>query len=316
MTHEQCLFIAGANGMVGQALVPVLKAAGYQNLLLPSREELDLINQSAVNDFFKQQSIDTVIILAAKVGGIQANIQNPVDYFYMNTMVTSNIIYAALQNDVKSVLNIGSSCMYPKDLPILRESDLLSGILEPTNQGYALAKLGANFFCKYVSDMYDYAYKTLIPCNLYGPYDNFNPATSHMISGVIYKIYHAIQDKTPCVTIWGDGLARREFMYVEDLARCILLALEKGLHTLPDWMNVGLGYDFTVDEYYHKIAATLGYTGDFHYDLKKPIGMKKKCLDVSLAHQWGFKAKYSLEVGLNKTWHYFEKNHLGKEINA
>ena len=312
MNKNSRIYIAGHTGMVGRSLVNALLCAGYQNLLLLTHQDLDLVEQSAVINFFKCHAIDLVIILAAKVGGIQANITTPSEFFYENAMISNHVIRAAYKAGIKYVLNIGSSCMYPKDLALLKESDLMTGVLEPTNKGYALAKLGAAYFCQAIEVQMGYHYKTLIPCNLYGPHDNFDPINAHMIPSAIRKIYSAKCSNKFFVSIWGDGQARREFMYVDDLTHCIVLAIEKGIESLPSMMNVGLGYDFTINEYYKKIAKILGYQGEFNHDLSKPVGMLRKCLDITLAKQWGWQAEYALDTGVAKTCEYFLK-HIWEE---
>ena len=297
------IYIAGHTGMVGHSLIATLKTTGYENLVLTTRAKVDLTNSAQLQAFFAEYSIDVVILLAAKVGGIQANIANPTEFYLENTLIATNVIQAAWQAGVHTLLNIGSSCMYPAGRAWLSETDLMTGSLEPTNQGYALAKIGAAELCRAISQQYKLSYKTLIPCNLYGPYDNFHPEKSHMISAAIRKVHHAKQSGET-VEIWGDGKARREFMFVDDLSDCILQVIER-IEATPQMMNVGLGQDHTIQEYYDMIAKVLGYQGEYQYDLSKPVGMKRKRLNVDRATKWGWQYKTSLEQGIAKTYDYF-----------
>lgn len=298
------ILITGATGMVGTNLCKKLEKNHKISLLAPTRNELNLLDKVSVDNYFKNTSPDLIIHAAARVGGIQANISSPVEFLVENTLINTNVIHCALLNHIPNLLNIGSSCMYPKDRAILREEDLLTGKLEPTNEGYAVAKISATLLCNYINKQYGLSYKTIIPCNLYGPYDNFDPLASHLIPAMIRKLHTAKMNNEKKIIIWGDGKAYREFMYIDDLIDFIELAINQ-INQLPDLINVGLGYDYTISEYYKISADLMGYRGDFDYDETKPVGMKKKLLDVSKALQLGWKARVSIAEGIQKTYDYF-----------
>ncbi|MGB2153671.1 MAG: NAD-dependent epimerase/dehydratase family protein, partial [Flavobacteriaceae bacterium] len=245
-----------------------------------------------------------VIHCAGLVGGIQTNIEKPYSFLFSNTLMGLNLVNACVNQRIRKVINLGSSCMYPKDQTSnLNEEDILTGPLEPTNEGYAIAKITVSKLCEYAKREYKLDYKTIIPCNLYGKYDKFDPEKSHMIPAAIRKLHKAKTSKKTA-TIWGDGGARREFMYVEDLVDFISYAL-KNYNKIDHIMNVGLGYDFSIKEYYDAIAEVVGYNGDFEYDLTKPSGMKRKLCDVTKQKKIGWKPKNSLTEGLQKTYQYY-----------
>jgi GDP-L-fucose synthase len=294
------ILITGASGMVGRALVEALLQEKHQ-LLTPSRVEMDCTNKAATLEYFKQHQPDFVYHLAAKVGGIQANVDDPVGFFYDNMQINLNVIHAALASKTKYLLNLGSSCMYPRNRELLREEDLMTGELEPTNDGYAMAKLAGMFFCKYIASEYKLFYKTMIPCNLYGEYDHFGTSRAHLIAAIIHKLHMAKTTAAPSVDIWGDGQARREFMHVADLVAALVKAL-KDYAAMPMIMNVGLGYDYSVNEYYQIAAKIINYTGQFTHDLSRPVGMQKKLVDIHKAKQWGWTPKISIEEGIARVY--------------
>ena len=299
------IFITGGGGLVGRNLLEHPEAAQYQ-ILAPASKELNLLSADAVNAYLREHKPDLVIHCAGIVGGIQANMANPVKFFYDNMLMGLNVINGSQLAGVPQLMNLGSSCMYPRNAPNpLAEEAVLTGELEPTNEGYALAKISAARLCDYISrEMPSLSYKTLIPCNLYGRYDKFGAHNSHMIPAVIAKIHSAVKDGAEEVDIWGDGEARREFMYAGDLADFIYFALKK-FSQLPQLLNVGLGHDYTINQYYQAAAAVLGYKGKFIHDLSKPVGMKQKLIDVTRLHALGWKAKTSLEDGIQHTYQYF-----------
>lgn len=297
------ILVTGATGMVGRNLVPELAQQKNTQVLVPTRNELNLLNQQAVESYLQTHMPDLIIHLAAKVGGIQANIAEPVQFLADNVSMNINVINAALKLRIPKLLNIGSSCMYPKNRDNLHETDLLTGALEPTNEGYALAKIMSVKLCEYITKQHGLAYKSIIPTNLYGPYDNFDIVRSHLIPAMITKIYQAKHSGAE-VVIWGNGEARREFMHVKDLVDFILLAVNKIIE-LPYYINVGLGYDYSINEYYQVAAKVIGYTGRFTHDFSKPAGMRRKLLDVKHASKLGWCAKISLEDGLQDTYQYF-----------
>lgn len=300
------ILLTGGNGMVGQNVLENAKAKNHE-IIAPSSKELNLLDYDAVNLFIKKEQPNFIIHAAGLVGGIQANINNPVNFLVKNTDIGRNILLAAYENNVKNVLNLGSSCMYPKNAKNpLKEEFILKGELEQTNEGYAIAKIYTARLCEYInSENKTYQYKTAIPCNLFGKYDKFSPQNSHMIPAVIKKIIEAEETKSK-VVIWGDGKARREFMYAEDLADFVFYAIDN-FANMPQNLNVGLGKDYTINEYYKAIAAEVNYIGNFEYDLTKPVGMKQKLVDITKLNNFGWKSKTSLEEGIKKTIEFYKK---------
>ncbi|MGQ4002335.1 GDP-L-fucose synthase [Francisellaceae bacterium CB299] len=299
------ILITGSSGMVGRNILEFHKSREYQ-ILAPSSSELNLLDKASVNDYLSKHLPNAIIHCAGVVGGIQANIDNPVRFLSDNTIMGNNIIISAVEHGIKNFLNMGSSCMYPRDaLNPLKEDMILKGELEPTNEGYAIAKVFTTKLCKYVNQENDgYNYKTIIPCNLYGKYDSFGSNKSHMIPAVIKKIHDAKENNLDSVEIWGDGEARREFMYAEDIADFTYYALEN-IKIMPQDINVGLGFDYTINEYYQTVANIIGYKGLFVHDLSKPVGMKQKLIDDTLLSEFGWKHKTSLEDGINKAYDYY-----------
>ncbi len=304
------ILVTGGNGMVGKNILEHQKASKYE-ILAPSSSELNLRDFDSVDKYIKQNQPDIIIHAAGLVGGIQANMARPVDFLVYNLDMGRNIIMAAKENNVKYFLNMASSCMYPREAQNpLQEELILKGELEPTNEGYAIAKVVATRLCEYiVKENPELQYKTVIPCNLYGKFDKFSPEHSHMVPAVIKKIYEAKQNNATEIDIWGDGLARREFMYTGDLADFVFYALEN-FEKMPQNINVGLGFDYTINEYYQAIADAVGFTGKFVHDLSKPIGMKQKLIDDSKLKQFGWQHQTSLKEGIKNTLDYFKKEVL------
>lgn len=300
---SRTVLITGSTGMVGRNAAQMLVEKGFK-ILTPTRSELDLIYPAEVIRYFKSNQIDIVLHAAGLVGGIQANIEKPYSYLFINAQISLNVINAAIECGIQRLINLGSSCMYPKDCQgELTEDLVLTGRLEPTNEGYAIAKIMASKLCEYAHSELGFNYKTLIPCNLYGKYDNFHPVQSHMIPAVIRKVHEA-SEKNDSVEIWGTGEARREFMFVEDLIDFIIWSLDN-YDRLPSIINVGQGQDFTVNEYYHAIADVIGFKGDFTHDLTKPEGMKRKLCSIQKQSGLGWRPKHSLKDGLEKTYQHF-----------
>jgi GDP-L-fucose synthase len=278
-------------------------------MLAPASSELNLSNYSAVEQYLQKYKPDIIIHAAGRVGGIQANMKEPVRFLLENLDMGRNIVWAARQAGIKKLINLGSSCMYPRNaVNPLEEDSILHGELEPTNEGYALAKITVSRLCAYVNqENPDFQYKTIVPCNLYGRWDKFNPAHSHLIPAVIHKIHQAKITEQQEVVIWGDGQARREFMYAGDLADCLMNGV-RNFEQMPQVMNIGIGFDYTVNDYYKAVAEVVGYTGTFTYDVSKPVGMKQKVVDVSRLTSWGWKSQTSLHDGLAKTYDFYLNN--------
>lgn len=306
------VLLTGATGMVGRNIVERFADSQYY-LLTPSSSELDLTSESSVAEYFLAHKPTAVIHAAGLVGGIQANIANPVDYLSKNTSMALNIINGARQAKVNFLLNLSSSCMYPKDIDTkLTEDMILTGQLEPTNEGYALAKIISTRLCEYINkEDSSKKFKTIIPCNLYGRFDKFSIQNSHMIPAVIRKIYEATDENRSVVDIWGDGEARREFMYAGDLADFVLFACDN-FDKLAQNTNVGLGFDYSINDYYQAIADVIGFDGSFEHDLTKPVGMKRKLVDVSFLQGMNWKPKTNLADGIKKTFEYFKSEYNDK----
>jgi GDP-L-fucose synthase len=299
------LLVTGASGMVGRNIVEYLDKTKY-DILAPQSQELNLLNRIEVDAYIKKYAPEIIIHCAGVVGGIQANIAQPVKFLVDNTKMGLNIIVSAYEHNVKKFINMGSSCMYPRKAKNpLNEELILQGELEQTNEGYALAKITATRLCEYIyREDSSFEYKTVIPCNLYGKYDKFDSKHSHMLPAVIKKIDEAKKNNSFNVDIWGDGEVRREFMYAEDLADFIAFALEN-FDRMPQNINVGLGHDYTINEYYQAIAKVIGYKGKFVHDLTKPVGMKQKLIDDTKLKEFGWSHKTKLEDGIEKTYQYY-----------
>jgi GDP-L-fucose synthase len=300
------LLITGSTGMVGRNILENSYISSCQ-LLTPNSKCLNLLNFSEVDDYLRLNKPDFIIHSAGKVGGILSNMKYPVEFMVENIDMARNIILAAKQNNIKNLLNFGSSSMYPKNaINPLNEDFILKGELESTNEGYALAKIIATRLCEFITNENNgFLYKTIIPCNLYGKYDRFDEKSSHMIPGVIGKIYNAKIKDLDTVEIWGDGNARREFMYAGDLANYIEFAI-KNFIEMPQNINVGLGYDYSINEYYKTISDIIGFKGVFNHNLSKPVGMKQKVIDTTRLNEYGWKPKTSLLDGIQKTYQYYK----------
>jgi GDP-L-fucose synthase len=292
------ILVTGASGMVGRNLLADARAARH-NVLSPSRNELDLTDSVACDAFLIREQPDLVIHLAAVVGGLQAHIDAPAAFLADNLAIGLNLLGAARRARVPRLINLGSSCMYPRDRGgALSEDQLLTGPLEPTNEGYALAKIATWKLAQaFARETPGWAWRTLIPPNLYGPHDRFDPSRSHLVAAAIAKIERALRVGAAEVEIWGDGTARREFLYAGDLADFIWRFHDR-LEQLPETLNVGVGEDATVDGYYRAVAAEMGYGGDFRHDLNRPVGMRRKCLDVTGQARLGWRPSTPLAEGV------------------
>ena len=302
---KKIILLTGGSGMVGSNIIDHEYSTKYK-ILSPSSSDLNLLNYQNTENYIAFNKPEFVIHAAGIVGGIEANMSYPVKFLFNNMQMGLNILMASKTKKIKKFINLGSSCMYPKNVENPIPEDLiLKGELEPTNEGYAIAKSASSRLCEYITrEDSSYLYKTIIPCNLYGKYDNFNYDSSHMIPGVIKRIHDAKNNNSEFVDIWGDGLARREFMYAADLADFIYYAVEN-FNKMPQNINVGLGFDYKIIEYYKIIADIIGYRGKFNHDMSKPIGMKKKLIDIKRLNKFGWSHQTSLESGIKKTYDYF-----------
>lgn len=300
------VMITGAAGMLGSNLLVALGLRDDVELVGLTRSDLDLRDQDALASILAKEKPGLVIHAAAKVGGIQANIKNPYEFLSSNLSMDTNVIQSSLNAGVESLIYLGSSCMYPKDYrqPLV-ESDVLAAPLEPTNEGYALAKIAGSKMCEYASVSFGVNYKTIIPSNLYGPGDNFNPGSSHLLASVIRKVHEAKKAKLPSIEVWGSGHARREFTYVTDLASWIAGSL-RNIGDLPSVLNLGIGIDHSVDEFYLAAMEALDYQVPLNHDKSKPEGMMAKLMDSSLAAQsHGWNPKTELLTGISQTYEWF-----------
>lgn len=298
------IYVAGHNGMVGSALVRRLQAGGFTNILSRSSRELDLRRQSEVESFFESEQPDYVFLAAAKVGGILANSTYPADFLYDNMIMEMNVIHSAQLNEVKKLLFLGSSCIYPKFAPQpIREESLLTGELEPTNESYALAKISGLKYCEYLNRQYGTDFISCMPTNLYGPNDNYHSQNSHVLPALIRRIHEAKINHLPSVTVWGTGKVLREFLYVDDLAdACVFLMKHYSGNAT---VNIGTGEDLTIGELAQLVKEVVGYTGELIFDTTKPDGTPRKLLDISKLTGLGWRYKTSLRDGLQLTYQDF-----------
>jgi GDP-L-fucose synthase len=298
------IYVAGHRGLVGSAIVRNLQAKGYQNILTRTHAELDLIDQAAVRRFFETEKPDHVFLAAAKVGGILANNTYPADFIYQNLMIQSNIIHASYQNGVKKLLFLGSSCIYPKQAPQpMREEHLLTGPLEATNEPYAIAKIAGIKMCGAYNRQYGTDYLSVMPTNLYGPGDNYDLDTSHVMPALIRKMHEAKQRGDKTAKVWGSGTPKREFLYSDDMAdACVYLMQHCAAKDVGEFVNIGVGEDVTIRELAKLVAKTVGFEGGLVFDTSKPDGTPQKLLDVSRLTGLGWRAKTGLNEGVIKAY--------------
>lgn len=300
------VYIAGHRGMVGSAILRKMKQAGYENFVLRTSKELDLREQTAVREFFKQERPDCVVLAAAKVGGIMANMTSPASFMYDNLMIQNNVINSSFENGVKKLLFLGSSCIYPRLAPQpMKEEYLLDGKVEPTNEGYAIAKIAGMKMCEMYNRQYGADYISVMPCNLYGKGDNYDLQSSHVVPALIRKFHEAKVNNMETVEIWGTGQARREFLYVDDMAEASLFLMEN--YSGSSFFNVGSGYDITISELAETVKEVTGFEGKMIYDTSKPDGMPQKVMDVSRLAKAGWSAKTSLKDGLSETYEWYRE---------
>ena len=312
MKLDAKIYIAGHDGMVGSAILRNLKSKGYSNFILKHFNELDLRDQKSVNEFFEKEKPEYVFLAAAKVGGIAANIEQMADFLYENMMIEMNVINAAFRNGVKKLEFLGTSCVYPKfaDQP-MKENCLLTGSLESTNEGYSLAKISGMKYCEYLNKQYGTKYISVMPTNLYGPNDNYNLASSHVIPALLRRFHEAKLNNLHSVSCWGDGTPLREFMFVEDMADACVFLMNN--YEENEIVNIGTGNGITIRELSELVAKVVGYKGKIEWDTSKPNGMPKKLLDVSKLESLGWSYKTELEDGLMKAYEDFLSNEIREE---
>jgi len=308
MKSASKIYVAGHRGLVGSAIVRALQTQGYNNLVLRTHDEIDLTNQQAVSDFFAEEKPEFVILAAAKVGGIMANNTYPADFIYNNLAIQNNVIHASYINGVKKLLFLGSSCIYPKLAPQpIKEEYLLTGPLESTNEAYAIAKIAGLKLCQFYNQQYGTNYIAVMPTNLYGPHDNFDPETSHVLPALIRKFHEAKISNESSVTLWGSGSPRREFLHVDDLADACVFLMDN--YNGRDRINIGTGVDVTIKELAELIKSITGYTGEVRWDTSRPDGTPQKLLDVSRLHALGWEHKTELTDGIKKTYDWYTAQH-------
>ncbi|RDK00800.1 GDP-L-fucose synthase family protein [Paraburkholderia lacunae] len=304
MDKNARIFVAGHRGMVGSALLRNLASRGYRNVVTRSRAELDLTSQDAVEGFFRDEAIDVVMLAAAKVGGILANDTYPADFLYLNLIIEANVINSAYRAGVRRLVFLGSSCIYPREAPQpIKEDYLLTGPLESTNEPYAIAKIAGIKLCEAFNRQFGTQYISLMPTNLYGPNDNYDLKTSHVLPALLRKAHEAKASGAGSLTVWGTGRVRREFLHVDDMADAAVFLLEQGI--AAGWYNVGCGADVTIEELAHAAMRAVGFDGRIEFDVSKPDGTPQKLLDVSKLAEFGWRAKIGLEEGLATTYQDF-----------
>jgi len=310
MEKTSHILVTGGSGMVGRALLARLRADGYATVLAPSSKQLDLRDQAATQRYFAEHRIDYVFHLAGHIGGIGASVSYPVEFLYENLMIAVNGVNAARSAGVRKLVFLSSSCVYPRDCPQpMREDLILTGPFEPTNEGYAIAKVAAMKLCEYCNAQYGTNFLNLMPCNLYGYGDHFEPERSHVVSALIYKFHHAKLAGAPAVEVWGSGATRRELLFVTDLVDAMLhFMLNVQAKDIGGFVNVGLGEDISIRDLAGLIKDIVGYAGKIVFDSSKPDGMPRKLMDVSRAARLGWRAKVKIPEGLRLTYDWYTKN--------
>jgi len=313
MNLNDKIYIAGHRGLVGSAIVRQLESRGFANLLMRTHKELDLTNQAQVQVFFQQEKPDYVILAAAKVGGIHANKTYPADFIYQNMMIEANVINSAYESKVKRLLFLGSTCIYPKEIKQpMREDEILTDVLEPTNEPYALAKIAGIKLCESYNRQHGTDFRSVMPTNLYGINDNFHPENSHVIPALMRRFHEAKVNNDAEVVVWGTGNAMREFLYVDDMAEASLFVLElneeiykKNTQPMLSHINVGTGRDTTIREMAETMKEVVGYKGKLIFDTTKPDGAPRKLIDVTRLENMGWKYSIDLESGLKETYKWY-----------
>ena len=309
MDKSEKIFVAGHRGLVGSAIVRKLTSDGFTNLITRDRKELDLANEAAVAAFFEREKPDVVVLAAAKVGGIKANNDYPVEFLLENLRLQNNVISSAHVNDVRKLLFLGSSCIYPKHAPQpIREDALLTGALEPTNDAYAIAKIAGIRLCQAYASEYGENYISAMPTNLYGPHDNFDLTSSHVLPALMRKAHEAKTNGAREIVVWGTGTPRREFLHVDDMADACVFLLNN--YDSPEFVNVGCGADVSIRELVELVCDVVGFDGELTFDSTKPDGTPRKLLDVSRINSLGWKPKIDLRDGIAQTYEWFLEHEL------
>jgi GDP-L-fucose synthase len=308
MDRDEPIFVAGHRGLVGSAILRLLRKDGFQRLVTRTRSELDLTNRTAVDQFFAAEKPSVVVLSAARVGGIKANSDEPVEFLLQNLEIQNNVIRAAFENQVRKLLFLGSACIYPKYAPQpIRESALLGGELEPTNEPYAVAKIAGIKLCQAYAHEYGANFISAMPTNLYGPNDNFDLQRSHVLAALLRKAHEAKERGASEIVAWGSGTPRREFLHVDDLAAACLFLLRN--YDQPEIINVGTGEDLSVRELAELICDVVGFKGEIRWDASKPDGTPRKLLDISKIESLGWKPTIGLREGIARTYEWYQSQH-------
>ena len=310
MDKKASILVTGGNGMVGRALRQRLQREGYDNVAAPSSKQFDLRSEAAARQLFAAQRFEYVFHLAGHIGGIGASVTYPVEFLYENALIGMHVIHAARTANVTKLVFLSSSCAYPRDCPQpMKEKDILTGTLEPTNEGYALAKIAAMKLVEYSNRQYGTNFLNLMPCNLYGPFDHFEPTKSHAVSALIYKFHNAKQQGLPSVEVWGTGGSRRELMYVDDMVDAMLHFMRNvDAKDIDTFVNIGLGEDIAIRDLAGTIKEIVGYSGDVVFNPDKPDGMPRKLMDVTRAAELGWRAKVGIPEGLRRAYDWYRAN--------
>ena len=317
MKKDSKIYIAGNRGLVGSAIERRLKSGGFESLITSDRDDFDLTDPAATDAFFDREKPEYVFLAAAKVGGIKANDTYPADFIRINLQIQTNVLDAAHCHNVKKLLFLGSSCIYPKHAPQpMKEEHLLTGLLEPTNDAYAIAKIAGIVMCQSYNRQYGTNFMAAMPTNLYGPGDNFDPETSHVLPAMIQRFHEAKVAGAPKITLWGTGTPKREFLYVEDLADALVFMIERFEPTREKtFLNVGVGDDITIKGLAGLVREVVGYEGVMEWDTSMPDGTPRKLLDVSRLNELGWRANHELKDGIQKTYDWFIENKRGFKKN-
>ncbi len=308
MDRNAKIYVAGHKGLVGSAIVRNLKKRGYKNIITRTHGELDLKNQKAVEEFWREEEPEYVYLAAAKVGGILANDQYPADFIYENLMIQNNVIKAAHDFNAKKLLFLGSTCIYPKNAPQpIKEEYLLSGFLEPTNEAYAIAKIAGLEMCKFFKRQYGDNFISCMPTNLYGPYDNFDLKSSHVLPALIRKFHEAKEEEKPSVEVWGTGTPLREFLHVDDMADACIFLMEN--YNGEEHVNIGTGEEVSIKQLAETVKEIIGYKGQLLFNSNKPDGTPRKLTDITKLHELGWKHSINLKEGIEDSYKWFKENY-------